>query len=159
MLPMHLMLGLARRASLLLALLLACGDRAAGGAALAAVPGNASRAPATLDTARLSATYARAAALPKLRSLLVQWRDTLVAERYFGGATAARPANLKSASKSVISALVGVAVAEGELPAVTTPMAALLAPTDARLLDSAKRAITLEDLLTMRAGLQSTSIR
>src|SRR5688500_13595271 len=115
-------LRLARRVGLVSALLLACGDRAAGAAAEAAVPGAASRGPATLDTARLAATYARAAALPKLRSLLVQWRDTLVAERYFGGATAARPANLKSASKSVISALVGVAVAEGELPAVTTPM-------------------------------------
>lgn len=140
---------------------LACGDRTTGGAAEAATPPAASarRAPAALDSARLAATYAQAAALPKLRSLLVQWRDTLVAERYFGGATAARPANLKSASKSVISALVGVAVTEGRLPALATPMAALLAPADARLLDSAKRTITVEDLLTMRAGLQSTSIR
>ncbi|MDF1505671.1 serine hydrolase [Roseisolibacter sp. H3M3-2] len=114
---------------------------------------------AALDTARLAEAYAEAARLPKLRSLLVQWRDTLVAERYFGGATAARPANLKSASKSVVSALVGAALADGTLPGVSAPIATLLAPADARLLDSAKRSITLEDLLSMRAGLQSTSIR
>ncbi|MGZ8414962.1 MAG: serine hydrolase domain-containing protein [Gemmatirosa sp.] len=146
--------------ALLAPLALACGDGSARQAS-AAVPPVAARAtaPARLDSVRLAATYARAAALPKLRSLLVQWHDTLVAERYFGGATAARPANLKSASKSVVSALVGAAIAEGKLPPVAAAMAPLLAPADARLLDSTGRAITLEDLLTMRAGLQSTSIR
>jgi CubicO group peptidase (beta-lactamase class C family) len=150
-----------RLLALLLPFALACGEGNARSASAATVGDAAPRAaaPATLDSARLAAAYARAAELPKLRSLLVQWRDTLVAERYFGGATAARPANLKSASKSVISALVGIAVAEGKLPPIDTTMASLLAPTDARLLDSVKRTITVEDLLTMRAGLQSTSIR
>jgi CubicO group peptidase (beta-lactamase class C family) len=156
--------GAARRAAGAWALLAACGE---GAAAARPAPSGARGSPATaaadavarVDSAQLAAVYARAAQLPKLRSLLVQWRDTLVAERYFGGATAARPANLKSASKSVVSALVGIAVAEGRLPAVSAPIAPLLAPADARLLDSAKRAITLEDLLTMRSGLESTSIR
>jgi CubicO group peptidase (beta-lactamase class C family) len=102
--------------------------------------------------------YEQAAQLPKLRSLLVQWRDTLVAERYFRGATAARPANAKSASKTILSAMVGVALADGTLRGLDQPLSALL-PADARGLDPAKRAITLEDLLTMRAGLESTSIR
>jgi CubicO group peptidase (beta-lactamase class C family) len=113
---------------------------------------------AALDTARMAEAYARAAQLPKLRSLLVQWRDTLVAERYFGGARADRPANLKSASKSVLSTLVGIALADGTLRSLDDSLAALL-PADARGLEPAKRAITLEDLVTMRAGLQSTSIR
>ena len=146
-------------ALLLLAACAAGGACSDGRAAPPRPPTAAAPRPASLDTARLSAAYARAAQLPKLRSLLVQWHDTLVAERYFGGATAARPANLKSASKSVISALVGVALADGTLPSVSAPIAALLAPADARLLDSAKRTITVEDLLSMRAGLQSTSIR
>ncbi len=126
---------------------------AAGAAAAPAV-----RPAERLDSARLAEAYARAARLPKLRSLLVQWRDTLVAERYFGGATAARPANAKSASKTILSALVGVALADGTLRGLDQPLAELL-PADARGLDPAKRAITLEDLLTMRAGLESTSIR
>jgi CubicO group peptidase (beta-lactamase class C family) len=86
----------------------------------------------------------------------VQWRGNIVGERYFRGAAATTPANIKSASKSVISALVGIALHEGKLRALDQPLAELL-PADARGLDSAKRAITLEDLLTMRAGLQSTS--
>ena len=54
-----------------------------------------------------------AASLPRLRSLLVSHRGTLVLERYFNGARAARPANVKSVAKSVISALVGIAVDRG----------------------------------------------
>jgi CubicO group peptidase (beta-lactamase class C family) len=132
------------------------GAEAATTVATHAVPASPTTA-ARLDTARLAEAYARAARLPKLRSLLVQWRDTLVAERYFGGARADRPANLKSASKSVVSALVGVALADGSLRGLGEPLATLL-PADARGLSPEKRAITLEDLLTMRSGLASTSI-
>ena len=111
---------------------------------------------AALDTAALGRAVAQAVALPKLRSILVARRDTLVAERYVRGAAADRAANLKSASKSVISALVGIAIADGHLRGTDQPLAELL-PDAARGLDSAKRAITLGDLVSMRAGLQSTS--
>jgi CubicO group peptidase (beta-lactamase class C family) len=140
----------------LLVALLGCGEgraAATGEVAAARVLG-----PARLDTAALAEVYARAASLPKLRSLLVQRRDTLVGERYFGGARAERPANIKSASKSVVSALVGVAIADGALRDVRQTLGELL-PADTHALDSTKRAITVEDLLTMRAGLESTSIR
>ena len=109
-----------------------------------------------LDSARLAPVYARAAALPRLRSLLVWQGDSLVAERYYRGARPATPANIKSASKSVLSALVGAAIAQGKIRGVDVTLGELL-PAETRGLDAAKRAITLEDLLTMRAGLQSTS--
>ena len=48
-----------------------------------------------------------ARALPKLHSLLVSHRGTVVFERYYNGTRADRPANVKSAPKSVISALAG----------------------------------------------------
>jgi len=111
---------------------------------------------ATLDSAQLRAGYTRAAGLPRLRSLLVEWRDTLVGERYYRGATATVPSNIKSVSKSVISALVGIAIAEGHVASVRQPIGALL-PAETRDLDAARRAITVEDLLSMRAGLASTS--
>jgi CubicO group peptidase (beta-lactamase class C family) len=109
-----------------------------------------------LDTARLTGAYTRAAELPRLRSLLVEWRGVLVGERYFRGATRTTPANIKSASKSVISALVGIAIARGDLQSTEQTVGELL-PAETRGLDSAKRAITVEDLLTMRTGLESTS--
>jgi len=107
-----------------------------------------------LDSVQLARAYARAAELPRLRSLLVQWRGELVGERYFNGARATTPANVKSASKSVLATLLAVAVQEGHLRLDQT-IGELL--PDARGLDSAKRAITVEDLVSMRAGLQSTS--
>ena len=110
----------------------------------------------TLDDARLDAVYARADDLRPLRSLLVFQRDSIRRERYFSGARADQPANIKSASKTVISALIGMAVARGHLRDVRQPLSELL-PAETRGLDTARRAIVLEDLLTMRAGLRSTS--
>jgi CubicO group peptidase (beta-lactamase class C family) len=81
-----------------------------------------------------------------------------VLERYFGGARAATPANIKSASKSVIAALVGIAVARGLIKSVNQPIVDYF-PELAKDPEKGKRAITIEDLLTMRSGLESTSGR
>ena len=61
----------------------------------------------------LEAAGNSAAVLPRLRSLLVSHRGQLVLERYYGGVRPTQAANIKSASKSVISALVGIAVSRG----------------------------------------------
>ena len=71
--------------------------------------------PATSTPPALAAAYASASTLPRLRSLLVSQRGDLVLERYFNGARATTPANIKSASKSVMSALVGIAIDRGPL--------------------------------------------
>jgi CubicO group peptidase (beta-lactamase class C family) len=92
-----------------------------------------------------------ASELPRLYSLLVSQRGTVILERYFNGRRATTPANMKSASKSVISALVGIAV-ERKLLSLTQPIGTWFPD-----LPDAKRAITIEDLLTMRSGLESTS--
>jgi CubicO group peptidase (beta-lactamase class C family) len=115
---------------------------------IAAVPVSAAFSAEALDAA--------ARALPKLHSLLVSHRGTVVFERYYNGARANQPANVKSASKSVVSALVGIAIERGLIPGVRTPIATYF-PAAAK--DPAKAAITIEDLLTMRPGLESTSGR
>lgn len=109
------------------------------------------------DSARLAGVYRRAAELPRLRSLLVQSRGRIVGERYFRGTTRATRANIKSASKSVISALVGIAIERGDLRGVDQTVAELLPAYVDASTDPRKRAITVEDLLTMRSGLESTS--
>jgi CubicO group peptidase (beta-lactamase class C family) len=111
-----------------------------------------------LPAASLENAAKPAANLPRLRSLLVSHRGTLVLERYFNGARAAQPANIKSASKSVISSLVGIAVSRGLIKSVTQPIADYF-PELARDPLPQKRRITIEDLLTMRSGLASTSGR
>ena len=106
----------------------------------------------------LHAAAKAAAQLPRLRSLLVSWRGSLVLERYFGGARASQPANIKSASKSVVSALAGLAIARGAIKSVDQPITDFF-PELARDREARKGAITIEDLLTMRSGLESTSGR
>jgi CubicO group peptidase (beta-lactamase class C family) len=96
--------------------------------------------------------------LPRLHSLLVQWRGTLILERYYNGLRATRPANIKSASKSIISALVGIAIERKLIPSVDTPIVRYF-PELAKDKDPRKADITIEDLLTMRSGLESTSNR
>jgi CubicO group peptidase (beta-lactamase class C family) len=99
-----------------------------------------------------------AAELPRLHSLLVSWRGRLVLERYYNGARAARAANIKSASKSIISALVGIAIDRKLIPGVDTRIVTYF-PELAKDRNPGKRDITIEDLLTMRSGLESTSNR
>src|SRR5688572_16682815 len=70
--------------------------------------------PAAIDRA--------ARALPRLRSLLVSRRGTVLFERYYGGAAADKPANVKSASKSVISTLVGIAIERRLISGIDTPI-------------------------------------
>jgi CubicO group peptidase (beta-lactamase class C family) len=99
----------------------------------------------------------RANELPRLRSLLISIDREMVEERYFNGARPTHTANLKSASKSLLSALVGIAFDRGYLKSVQDTIGKFfpeyLTDTD----DAKKKTITIEDLLTMRSGLESTS--
>ena len=106
----------------------------------------------------LTAAGDAGAKLPRLRSLLVSRRGTLVLERYYNGARRDRPANIKSASKSVISALTGMAIERGRIPGVKIPITTYF-PELARDPDPRKQKITVEDLLEMRSGLGGTSGR
>jgi len=107
---------------------------------------------------RFAGAVNAASELPRLHSLLASWRGEVVLERYFNGARATRAANVKSVSKSVISALVGVAVERGLVPGPQTPIRTYF-PEIAKDKDARKQRITIEDLLTMRSGLESTSNR
>jgi CubicO group peptidase (beta-lactamase class C family) len=99
-----------------------------------------------------------AAGLPRLYSLTVSHRGATVFEYYARGRSATRAANVKSASKSIISALTGIAIERGLITGVEQPLAAFF-PELNKDADLRKRAITVEHLLTMRTGLESTSGR
>ncbi len=126
-----------------------------GGAAPAAT---AQPAPAPVPL-RLGAAIEAARALPRLHSLLVSWRGQVVLEQYLNGARAGRLANVKSVSKSIISALVGIALDRKLIANVRQPIAPFFPGLLDRAVDLPKRQITVEDLLTMRSGLESTSSR
>jgi CubicO group peptidase (beta-lactamase class C family) len=103
----------------------------------------------------LSAAARAAGELPQLHSLLVSVRGELVLEHYAPKIKAAGLANIKSASKSIMSTLIGIAVSKRLIGSIHDPAAKYL-PALARA-SADKRAITIQDLLTMRSGLESTS--
>lgn len=107
--------------------------------------------------ARLRTILDVAGELPSLRTVLVSLNDDRLAERGYRGHSVSHPANIKSASKSVISAMVGIAIDKGLLEGPEQRMAPILkgdlppAP-DPRLAD-----VTIGNLLSMQAGLQRMS--
>lgn len=113
---------------------------------------------ATPPRAPASTLQASAAALPQLRSLVVSHRGQIVSEYYARNVRPAGLANIKSASKSLISTLVGIAIERRLIPSVREPIVTWF-PELRQDRDPRKLRITVEDLLTMRAGLESTSGR
>ena len=97
--------------------------------------------------------------LPRLYSLLVSHRGELVFEEYYNGTDLRRPANMKSASKSVISALVGIAIEKGYIESVDDPIIKYFPDYISDQINSDKQLITIENLLTMQSGLETTSNR
>ena len=95
--------------------------------------------------------------MPRLHSLLVSEHGQLLVEHYFHGTRRESYANVKSASKSVISALVGIAIDRKLLPGVDARITPYFAELAAPGADSHKKDITIEDLLTMRSGLVDTN--
>jgi CubicO group peptidase (beta-lactamase class C family) len=95
----------------------------------------------------------------RLHSLLVSWRGELILEQYYNGRKAASLANVKSASKSVISALVGIAIEQGRISSVKTPIGSFFPELSTDPKNRPKASITIEDLLTMQSGLETTSNR
>ena len=80
----------------------------------------------------------------------------ILAER-FKGPSLDQAVAIKSVSKTLIAALAGIAIDRGEIPSVKTTLGELtpdLIPPDA---DEKVTNITIENLITMQAGLQRTS--
>jgi CubicO group peptidase (beta-lactamase class C family) len=92
---------------------------------------------------------------PDVHGVLIAHRGRLVFEEYFYEYDVNTPHAMRSATKSVVSALVGLAIAGGRLKDVHQPVLPFFAdeyPQIANVTD-AKRRITIEDLLTMTSGL------
>lgn len=91
---------------------------------------------------------------PGVDSFLVVRNDSLVHEAYFNDFSRDKPHDLRSATKSITSALVGIAIDQRLLSGVDEPVLPHLG-SESRFanFDPRKREITVEDLLTMTPGL------
>ncbi len=97
--------------------------------------------------------------LGPVNSILISQHGELIAEEYFRGMHAGRANNIKSASKSILSILTGIAIDKGYLESVDQQIGEFFPEYFDGNADSVKASITIGDLLTMRSGLASTSGR
>ncbi|WMS41965.1 serine hydrolase [Acuticoccus sp. MNP-M23] len=105
----------------------------------------------------LTAIAAEADALEQLRAIVVVKDGEERLARAFRGPDLDRPVNVKSVSKSIVALMTGIAIDRGLIGSVDATLGELipgLIPGDA---DPRVQTITVEDLLTMRAGLERTS--
>ena len=107
-----------------------------------------------IDSAALAALDDQvASAYPQVRSVLVVRHGYLVHEHYWHGLDKTSGHDVRSATKSVTGALVGIAIAEGKIKSLDQTVGELLAthlPKDA---DPRLARVTLKQLLTMTSGL------
>jgi CubicO group peptidase (beta-lactamase class C family) len=122
-------------------------------ALLLAVP----RAARAADITPLARVLERAAALRPLKAVVVAHKGQIVAERGYRGQKTSTPTNIKSASKSVIAALTGIAIDKGVLTGVDQPIASMFETELPASPDPRLRQITIGNLLSMQAGLGRTS--
>ena len=88
-----------------------------------------------------------------LHSLLVIRNGYIVSETYFGAFTQDTPHQLYSVTKSFIATLIGIAIDKGAIDRTDHRILDFFPEDTIENLDQYKQAITLENLLTMRAGL------
>lgn len=89
----------------------------------------------------------------RMRSLLVVKDGRLVVEEYFGASGPDDLHDVRSVTKSVVSALTGIALARGDIRSLDDPVSDYLGPLVPNL-DPEKGAITTRHLLTMTSGLE-----
>ena len=89
----------------------------------------------------------------RLLSMLVVKNGRLVVEEYFGNAQREDLHDVRSVTKSVVSALTGLAIERGDIGSVDDPIGGYLDSLVSDL-EPEKAAITIEHLLTMASGLE-----
>lgn len=105
----------------------------------------------------VDALLKQADAITPLKAVVVARDGAVVAERGYRGARPESPTNIKSASKSVVAALVGIAIDKGVIDGTSQPVAPLLRADLPPQPDPRLAKVTIGHLLSMQAGIASTS--
>lgn len=106
-----------------------------------------------IDSEALAAFIERVPRLGDLDSLMIVRNGYVVAEVYWHPFSKELRHELHSASKSIISILVGIALDKGFLTSLDQKVLEFFSEVEIQNLDDNKRAMTVRDLITMRSGL------
>ncbi|MCP3779358.1 serine hydrolase [Paenibacillus sp. MZ03-122A] len=93
------------------------------------------------------------AKFPKMHSFLLLRHGKLIWERYYNGHEVSSLNDLRSATKSFTSTLIGIAMARGDMPGPETAVHKLLPEYLPRRKETLLEQITIRHLLTMTSGL------
>lgn len=88
----------------------------------------------------------------RLRGLLIVKDDKLVVEKYYQGATRFSAFNIHSMTKSITSALIGLAVQQGKINSEDAQVLPYFPEYKTEDISGQKEVLTLKQLLTMRGG-------
>ena len=105
-----------------------------------------------LDPALVDRLYSRASRAESTLGVLVIRNGALIAEAYFNGCTVDTATLIQSATKSVASALTGIAISQGYLEGVNQRAMEFFPELADQITDSRKYLITIRQMLQMRAG-------
>jgi CubicO group peptidase (beta-lactamase class C family) len=112
-----------------------------------------------LDPTLMAEALAAGEAMDQLRTLIVAREGVELEAHVFRGPSLDTPVNVKSVSKTIMAALAGAAIARGILEGPEQKIAPILADSLPAEPDPRIDDITVDHLLTMRAGLERTSGR
>lgn len=108
-----------------------------------------------IDGHKLAEAYAQARQIGGMKCLLVARNGVLVSEEYFHEEDGPESLHdVRSVTKSVTSALIGIAIREGFIENVDQTLAEYLVGSVVDSLEEAKGQITIRQLLTMTCGLE-----
>ena len=93
-----------------------------------------------------------AAELLNIRSFLVMWNGSFVSENYYGGTSVETLHHVRSITKSIVSALVGIAIDKGIIGSVDDKVLDYIPELKSQDDDIRKKQITIRHLLTMTSG-------
>jgi CubicO group peptidase (beta-lactamase class C family) len=100
----------------------------------------------------IAAAEQASAGLENIQAFLVMSNGTIVSENYYGDTTANSLLHLRSITKSIVSALVGIAIERGIIDSVDDHVVRYIPELRAQDDDERKNQITIRHLLTMTSG-------
>lgn len=111
---------------------------------------------AGMDPARLSLLDSHIRGhLPHVRGVLVARRGRLIFEKYYGDASREALHNIQSMTKSITSALVGIALREGSITSLDNKALDYFPEYQGIITDERFRNITIRHLLRMSSGIET----
>ena len=105
-----------------------------------------------LDPILVAKLYYNAAKLETIFGLLVVKNSHLIAERYFNKGSVEQKARVQSVTKSITSAMAGIALDQGFLSSVDQNMIDFFPEVADKITDPRKKQITIRHMLQMRTG-------